>query len=96
MNIDKWSFGLNGIPFDKWDTKKFAKQVTTKTWVRKHKKELNRHHDKLTRSLNDDQLVQVVGGILQSAFGVNIGRQVEQLMSIDDFKKFRKNYINNC
>lgn len=74
-----------------WDTKKFAKRVKTKAFVRSYKRQLANTADRLT-SANYD-LVQVIGGMLQSAYGANIGRQVEALLKPSDFVKMRLNII---
>lgn len=75
-----------------WDTKIFVKQVKTKSWVKKYKKYLNPWGYKLTNAIRDDR--QIIGGILQAAYGANIGRQVESKLSDDDLSKIRLNIIS--
>jgi hypothetical protein len=75
-----------------WDIKKFAKQVKTKKFVKTYEGKLGKYADKLTNANRDD--VQIIGGMLQAAYGANIGRQVESLLSEKDFTKIRSNILN--
>ena len=74
-----------------WDVKTFTKQVKTKKWANTYKNKLSKYADKLT-NVNADN-VQIIGGMLQAAYGVNIGRQVEGLLRDSDFIKIRKNIL---
>jgi len=77
-----------------WDTKKFARQVKTLKFARQYKKQLEKYADKLTNANRDD--VQIIRGMLQVAYGANIGRQVETLLKPEDFSKIRLNIIKAC
>lgn len=77
-----------------WDTKTFAKQVKTKKWAKQYSSKLGKYADKLTTANCDN--VQIIGGMLQAAYGANIGRQVEQLLKPDDFEKIKTNIIRAC
>jgi hypothetical protein len=74
-----------------YDVKKFAKQVKTKKWVNTFKNDLYRWGDRLTTANIDNR--QIIGGMLQAAFGANIGRQVEEKLSDQDLAKIRLNII---
>jgi len=74
-----------------WDIKKFAKAVKTKSFVTKHKKHLCLCADRLTSANKDPR--QVIGGMLQVAYGANIGRQVEDLLTDTDLKQIKSNII---
>lgn len=74
-----------------WCTKKFAKRVKTKAFVRDYKSQLSNTACRLT-SANYD-VVQIIGGMLQIAYGASIGRQVEELLKPTDFEKIRLNII---
>ena len=74
-----------------WCTKSFAKRVKTKAFVRAYKRELTNTADRLTTANSDP--VQIIGGMLQCAYGANIGRQVEALLKPEDFKKIKSNII---
>jgi len=85
-----FTFALNGNFLD-YDINKFAKQVKTKKWVKTFKNDLYKWGDKLTTAGIDNR--QVLGGMLQAAFGVNIGKQIEEKLSDDDLAKIRLNII---
>lgn len=86
------NFGSFALPagYD-YNVKTFTRQVKTRTWASKYKKELVKYHDRLTRANRDDR--QIIGGMLQAAFGANIGRQVEDGLADQDLEKIRKNII---
>ena len=67
--------GLNIPP-----VRTIAKQVKTKAWVKRYSDKLGKHSDRLTNVGADNR--QVIGGMLQAAYGVNIGEQV--LSQLDD------------
>lgn len=90
--MDNFTFALPS-GYD-WDVKKFAKQVKTITWCKQYRDKLHPCRDRLTNAGCDN--VQVIGGMLQTAFGVNIGRQVESLLKPADFDKIAHNIINNA
>lgn len=75
-----------------WDIKSFTRQVKTKTWVNNNKKHLYKWVNRLTTANIDNR--QVIGGMLQAAFGANIGRQIEEKLNDDDLSKIRLNIIN--
>ena len=75
-----------------WNTKTFAKQVKTKKWVKTYQRHLGKYQDKLTNAGSDP--VQIIGGMLQAAYGANIGRQVEALLKPEDFEKIKWNIIS--
>lgn len=74
-----------------WDTKKFAKHVKTKNFIKTYKTQLRNTADRLTTANSDP--VQIIGGMLQNAYGVNIGRQVEALLKPEDFQKIKWNIL---
>lgn len=76
-----------------YDVKKFARQVKTKKFAKQFKAQLKNTADKLTNSNCDNR--QVLGGMLQTAYGVNIGRQVEVLLNDEDLKKIKSNIIQS-
>lgn len=86
------NFGSFALPsgYD-YNVKTFVRQVKTRVWVSKYKKELSKYHDRLTNANRDDR--QIIGGMLQAAFGANIGRQVEEQLTDQDLAKIRKNII---
>lgn len=88
--MPKFTFALPSSVFD-YDVKKFSKQVKTLKFCRQYKTQLERTAERLCTSNCD--LVQVIGGMLQIAYGVNIGGQVEALLSEGDFIKIRANII---
>ena len=74
-----------------WDVKQFAKRVKTKEFARTYASKLSNTASKLT-SANCDK-VQIIGGMLQVAYGANIGRQVEGKLKPADFEKIASNII---
>lgn len=88
---NRFTFALNG-GYHELNVKTFAKQVKTKTWVRKYKSQLANTASKLTTAHADT--VQVIGCMLQIAFGANIGRQVEDLLSVQDMEKIKANILS--
>lgn len=88
------SFGSFALPSGyEWDIKKFAREVKTKAFIKRHEKEVLKYHDRLTSSGADN--VQIIGGMLQAAYGANIGRQVEAMLKPEDFKKIKLNILQN-
>lgn len=77
-----------------WDVKKFARTVKTLKFAKQYKNQLMKYADKLT-SANSDNL-QIIGGMLQTAYGVNIGRQIESLLTENDLDKIKTNIIKAC
>lgn len=75
-----------------WDVNQFTKQVKTKAWAKKFEHKLGHWADKLTNANRDD--VQIIGGMLQTAYGVNIGRQIEAKLKPEDFTKIRGNILS--
>lgn len=73
------------------NVKTFARQVKTVVWANRYRSELAKYQDRLTRANRDNR--QIIGGMLQAAYGGNIGRQVEDLLSDDDLIKIRKNIV---
>lgn len=74
-----------------WDLKAFVKRVKTKEFSKTYADKLNNTASKLT-SANCDK-VQIIGGMLQVAYGANIGRQIEQKLKPVDFEKIANNII---
>lgn len=87
--MNKFTFALPS-GFD-WDVKKFSRQVKTLKFARQYKRQLANTADRLTNANRDD--VQIIGGMLQAAYGANIGKQVEALLKPEDFAKIRLNII---
>lgn len=87
--MSSWTFALPA-GYD-WDINKFTKQVKTKAWVKLHKERLGHWADKLTNANRDN--VQIIGGMLQTACGVNIGQQIESKLKPEDFLKIRQNIL---
>lgn len=85
--MDKFSFALPS-GYD-WDIKKFKKEVKTKAWVKKYQNQLGHWVDRLTNANADH--VHIIGGLLQTAYGVNIGRQIEESFKPEDFDKIKDN-----
>jgi hypothetical protein len=75
-----------------WDITKFKKEVKTKAWVKKHQNKLHHWVDKLTNANCDP--VQIIGGMLQTAYGVNIGRQIEESLGSEDFILIKENIFS--
>jgi hypothetical protein len=74
-----------------WCVKSFSKRVKTKAFVRAYKEQLHNTADRLTTANSDP--VQIIGNMLQIAYGANIGRQVEALLKPADFIKIKFNII---
>ena len=88
--MNNWNFALPAS-FGDWDVSKFTKEVQTKAWVKRFRAKLDVHIDRLTNANSDK--VQVIGGMLQSAYGVNIGRQIEAKLSSTAFDKIKRNIL---
>ena len=74
-----------------YDIKVFIKEVKTKKWTKIHKACLFRYVDRITTARADK--VQIIGGMLQNAYGANIGRQIEQKLQTKDFEKIASNLL---
>jgi len=74
-----------------YDIKTFIKEVKTKNWTKTHRKHLPRYVDRLTTTGADK--IQIIGGMLQNAYGANIGRQIEQRLQTKDFEKIVSNLL---
>lgn len=74
-----------------WNLKVFVKRVKTKEFAKAYKNKLTNTASKLTSS-NCDK-VQVIGGMLQVAYGANIGRQIEAKLTAKDFEKIAYNIL---
>ncbi len=74
-----------------WDINQFTKQVKTKKWASTYKRHLGNWADRLTSANRDDR--QIIGGLLQTAYGVNIGKQIDEKLSDNDLSKIRLNII---
>ena len=68
-----------------------VRSVKTKKWAKLYRSKLEKYHDRLTNAKRDDQ--QIIGGILQAAYGYNIGNQVLELLTPEDLQVIRKNII---
>lgn len=75
-----------------WDVNTFVKQVKTKAFVKKHKNDLSKYAYKLTSANIDNR--QLIGSMLQTAFGVNIGRQIEDKLTDNDLSNIKSNIIS--
>jgi phage-related protein len=75
-----------------WDLNQFVKQVKTKKWVITHASKLGNTASKLT-SVDCDK-VQIIGGMLQNAYGVNIGQQIEAKLKTNEIDKIADNILN--
>lgn len=74
-----------------WDLKVFVKRVKTKEFAKTYKNKLINTASKLT-SANCDKVV-LIGGMLQAAYGANIGRQIEAKLKEKDFEKIAYNIL---
>ena len=74
-----------------YDVKKFARSVTTKKWAKQFASKLDKYADKFTNAGADS--AWIVGGMLQAAYGVNIGLQVEAMLKPEDIEKIELNII---
>lgn len=74
-----------------WDLKTFVKRVKTKEFAKTYANKLQNTASKLT-SANCDK-VQIIGGMLQIAYGANIGKQIEEKLKPVDFEKIAGNII---
>ena len=72
--------------------KTIVKQVKTKKWCKQYQSKLGKYQDKMTNSNRDER--QIVGGMLQAAYGVNIGEQVLSNLQDSDLNKIRENLIS--
>ena len=72
--------------------KTFAKKVKTKAFAKLYKRQLQNTASRLTTANCDT--VQIIGGMLQIAYGANIGRQVEAMLKPADFEKIKGNIID--
>ncbi len=85
-------FGSFALPYGyDYSLTKFVREVKTIKWAKTHAKQLVKYQDRLTRAKRDDR--QIIGGMLQAAFGVNIGSQVEESLTDEEIAKIRKNII---
>ena len=71
--------------------KTLIKQVKTKGWVKRYSNKLGKHSDRLTNAGCDNR--QVIGGMLQAAFGVNIGEQVLSQLDDNHLEAIKQNII---
>lgn len=78
--------------YDQYCVKTFTRKVKTKTFVKQYKAQLSNTASRLTTAGVDNR--QVIGGMLQIAYGANIGRQVEQSLTDADITKIRNNIIS--
>lgn len=88
--MNSFTFALPSS-YDLYCVKTFTKQVKTKKWVKQHESKLHKYADKLTTANGD--LVQIIGGMLQAAYGANIGRQIEERLSIEELEKIKSNIL---
>ncbi len=86
------NFGSFALPTGfNWEIKTFVKQVKTKKWINTFSKQLTKYAERLTTANIDNR--QVIGGMLQAAYGANIGYQVEQLLTDDNLIKIKSNIL---
>lgn len=86
------NFGSFALPYGyDWSLSNLIKQVKTVKWAKCNAKHLIKYQDRLTNAKRDDR--QILGGMLQAAFGANIGRQVEENLTDEDLAKIRLNII---
>ena len=71
--------------------KTIAKQVKTKAWVKRYSDKLGKHSDRLTNSGANSR--HVLGGMLQAAYGVNIGEQVLSQLDDNHLETIKQNII---
>lgn len=76
-----------------YDVKKFTRSVKTKKWALLHCDKLGRTADRLTTAGVDVR--QVIGGMLQTGYGVNIGRQIDDLLTDSDILKIKSNILSS-
>lgn len=88
--MDNFTFALPAS-YDQYCIKSFTKRVKTKAFVKAYKTQLANIASRLTSSNVD--ATQVIGAMLQVAYGANIGRQIEDRLSNDDIKKIKNNII---
>lgn len=88
--MSKFTFALpSGY---EWEVKTFARQVKTKSWCKQYSNKLDRYRELLTRHNYDPE--HIIGAMLQSAYGVNIGRQIEARLKPADIEKIRINLLS--
>lgn len=74
-----------------YDVKKFSKAVTTKKWAKQFASKLGKYAEKFTNGGADS--AWIVGGMLQAAYGVNMGLQVEAMLKPEHIEKIKLNII---
>lgn len=89
--MNNFTFALTHASLVNEDIKTWSKQVKTLKWCKTHKGSLLRWADRLTSANRDNR--QVIGGMLQAAYGANIGKQIEDTLTDDHLVKIRSNII---
>ena len=89
--MNNFSFALSHTSMVNGSIKQFTREVKTLKWCKLHKKALTRWADRLTSANRDNR--QVIGGMLQSGYGANIGKQIEDQLTDDHLIKMRENII---
>lgn len=74
------------------DMNKLAREVKTKSFCNKHKRYLGFTASRLTTENID--VIQVIGSMLQAAYGYNIGGQIEKKLTGSDYIKIRENILS--
>lgn len=77
-----------------WDIKKFTKDVKTIKWCKQYDSQLERYRELITTQCRDNR--QVIGGMLQAAYGANIGKQIEEKLTEKDIEKIKLNLIKTA
>ena len=79
------NFTFCSIDYNNFSAKKYARKVSTKSWVIAFADKLAKYKDRLTTADCDKD--RIISGMLHSAFGVNIGDQVFKAMTSDQKTK---------
>lgn len=88
--MNNFTFALPAS-YDQYCVKSFVKRVKTKAFVNTYKAQLTNTAERLTTANADVR--QVIGGMLQVAYGANIGRQIEDQLSDKDIQKIKHNIL---
>lgn len=89
--MNNFSFALSHSSLVNGNVKTWSREVKTLKWCKLHKKSLTRWADRLTSANRDNR--QVIGGMLQTAYGANIGKQIEDTLTDEQLVKIRSNII---
>jgi hypothetical protein len=74
------NFTFASIDYDNFNAKKYANKISGKTWLKTYSKHLVKYQDRLTTANCDKD--RILKSILSNAFGVNIGQQIFNVMTV--------------